>query len=266
MLKCLYRQVVDICHKPLYYIIAICQKGVAMPRPQRCRCIDTYPDHWSFAPQDMEGKETIIMSLDEYEAIRLLDQKGLKQEECAEKMGVARTTVTAIYESARKKLADFLVLGKMLRIEGGSYRLSQQDIGEVMQKGDKTMRVAVTYDNGNIFQHFGRTEQFKLFDIEEGKVVNDQIIDTNGNGHGALAGFLKTAGADALICGGVGPGAQNALAEAGITIYAGASGDADAAVQSLIEGKLPESGEATCDHHGHGDHEHHACGHSGRCN
>ena len=119
MLKCLYRQVVDICHKPLYYIIDICQKGAAMPRPQRCRCIDTYPDHWSFAPQDMEGKETIIMSLDEYEAIRLLDQEGLKQEECAEKMGVARTTVTAIYESARKKLADFLVLGKMLRIEGG---------------------------------------------------------------------------------------------------------------------------------------------------
>ena len=232
-----------------------------MPRPQRCRCIDTYPDHWSFAPQDAEGNDTIIMSLDEYEAIRLLDKEGLRQDECAEKMGVARTTVTAIYESARKKLAECLVCGKVLRIEGGSYRLSQQDIGEVMLKGDKAMRVAVTFENGEIFQHFGRTEQFKLVDVEDGKIVGKQVVGTNGNGHGALAGFLKAAGADALICGGIGPGAQNALAEAGITIYAGASGNADAAVQDFIAGKLPESGEATCDHHGHGEHGHHDCGH-----
>lgn len=232
-----------------------------MPRPHRCRFIDKYPDYWSFAPQDAEETETIIMSLDEYETIRLLDMESLKQEECAEKMGVARTTVTAIYESARKKIAECLVSGKTLRIEGGSYRLSEQDIGDVIPKGEGAMRVAVTYDNGEIFQHFGRTEQFKLFDIEGSSITAEQVIDTNGSGHGALAGFLKTAGADALICGGIGPGAQNALAEAGIRIYSGASGNVDAAVQSLIEGKLSERGEATCDHHSHGEHEHHDCGH-----
>ncbi len=234
-----------------------------MPRPQRCRFIDTYPDHWSFAPQDTATDETIIMSLDEYEAIRLLDKEGMRQDECAEKMGVSRTTVTAIYDSARKKLADCLVSGKILVIEGGSYRLSEQDIGEVIPKGDNEMRIAATYENGNIFQHFGKTEQFKLFDIEDGKVVNTQVIDTNGSGHGALAGFLKTAGVDALVCGGLGQGAQRALAEAGIKLYAGASGDADAAVQSLLDGTLPENGEATCDHHGHGDHGDHECGHHG---
>lgn len=234
-----------------------------MPRPQRCRFIDTYPDHWSFAPQDTAGDETVIMSLDEYEAIRLLDKEGLRQEECAEKMGVSRTTVTAIYESARRKLADCLVCGKVLRIEGGSYRLSDQDIGEVIPKGEKEMRVAVTYENGNVFQHFGHTEQFKLFDIEDGKLVNTQVIDTNGTGHGALAGFLKAAGAETLICGGLGQGARNALAEAGIKVYAGAAGDADAAVKSLIEGSLPENEAVSCDHHGHGEHGHHEHGEHG---
>ena len=116
------------------------------------------------------------------------------------------------------------------------------------------MRVAVTFDNGEVFQHFGRTEQFKLFDIEEGKINQEQVIDTNGNGHGALAGFLKSAGVEALICGGLGQGAKNALDEAGITVYSGVSGDVDTAVQNFIDGKITVQNGATCDHHGHGDH------------
>ena len=68
------------------------------------------------------------------------------------------------------------------------------------------MRIAVTYENGDIFQHFGHTKQFKLYDIEEGKIVKEQIVDTNGQGHGALSGFLTNAGVEALICGGIGGG------------------------------------------------------------
>ena len=232
-----------------------------MARPHRCRMIDTYPDHWSFAPLDEADSEIVIMSLDEYETIRLLDKEGLKQEECAERMGVARTTITAIYESARRKIAECLVDGKILQIEGGNYRLSEQNQAEVEPKGEEEMRVAVTYDNGEVFQHFGRTETFKLYDIEDGRVMQEQVIETNGTGHGALAGFLKTAGADVLICGGLGQGAKNALAEAGIKVYAGASGNTDATVRNFIAGTLSEKGEATCDHHGHGEHEYHDCGH-----
>ena len=80
-----------------------------MPRKQRCRWIDSYPDHWSFSPAEPSESGPVVMSLDEYEAIRLLDHLGLTQEACAARMGVARTTVTAIYDSARKKLADALV-------------------------------------------------------------------------------------------------------------------------------------------------------------
>ena len=133
------------------------------------------------------------------------------------------------------------------------------------------MKIAVTYENGEIFQHFGHTEQFKFYDVEDGKIVNEQIVDTNDSGHGALAGFLKAAKVDALICGGIGMGAQNALADAGIKLYAGVQGPADAAAKALAEGTLEYDPDAHCDHHGHDhdgecghDHcgEHHCAGHN----
>ena len=121
------------------------------------------------------------------------------------------------------------------------------------------MRIAVTYENGQVFQHFGHTGQFKLYDVEDGKIVSSQIVDTNGSGHGALAGFLNMANADVLICGGIGMGARMALAEAGIKLFGGVQGDADAAAQAFVDGKLEYDPDARCDHHGH--EEQHDCGH-----
>ena len=126
------------------------------------------------------------------------------------------------------------------------------------------MRVAVTYDNGNVFGHFGRTEQFKVYDIEDGKIVSSNILDTNGEGCGALAGILSVANIDALICGGIGGGAVNAILGSGIKLYAGISGSTDAAVEALIAGTLDASGEANCDHYDHDHAEGHTCGH-GNC-
>lgn len=91
------------------------------------------------------------------------------------------------------------------------------------------MRIAVTYESGKVFQHFGHTERFKIYDIEEGKIMGEQVVDTNGSGHGALAGFLADLKVDSLICGGIGGGAQMALAQAGIRLYGGVSGEADEA-------------------------------------
>ena len=118
------------------------------------------------------------------------------------------------------------------------------------------MKIAVTYDNGNIFQHFGKTENFKVYETEDQKVVSSEVISSNGKGHGALAGLLKDLGINVLICGGLGGGAQTALAEAGIEVCSGASGDADQAVESYLKGELVSAG-ANCDHH-HG--EGHSCG------
>ena len=118
------------------------------------------------------------------------------------------------------------------------------------------MKIAVTYENGNIFQHFGRTEAFKVYEVEEGRIVSSEVIGSNGAGHGALAGVLSQNGIDVLICGGIGGGAQSALAEAGIELCAGAQGDADQAVEAYLKGELVSAG-VTCGHHGEG----HTCGH-----
>ena len=229
-----------------------------MARKQRCRWIDGYPEYWSFRPEEGDSAEPVVMSLDEFETVRLLDREGLTQEQCAQRMGVSRTTVTAIYDSARKKLAEALVDGRGLRLGGGSYRLTDQGTEHIIQKGNMDMRIAVTYENGEIFQHFGHTEQFKLYDVADGSIVREQVVDTNGSGHGALAGFLKAAQVDALICGGIGMGAQMALAEAGVKLYAGVQGSADEAAKALAEGHLDYDPNARCDHHEHHDGD---CGH-----
>lgn len=305
-----------------------------MPRPRRCRRICREPAYESFMPQGISCGEEIVLTLDEYEVIRLVDLEKLTHEQCAGQMDISRTTVTEIYESAREKLADSLVHGKILRIAGGNYRLCDgsalrycqkacKKAGDTVSqnipisteticastkhpagiplrtetmydltkhptgiplctetmcksmkhptgiplctenmcksmKGANNMRIAVTYENGAIFQHFGHTEQFKLYDIEDGKVTAEKIMDTNGQGHGALSGFLTEAGADILICGGIGGGAQMALAEAGIKLYGGVSGMADDAVKAYLAGNLDFNPNVQCNHHGH---EHgHSCG------
>lgn len=125
------------------------------------------------------------------------------------------------------------------------------------------MKIAVTYEDGQVFQHFGHTEAFKFYDVAEGKIAASQVVGTNGSGHGALAGFLKSHNVDTLICGGIGGGARTALAEAGIKLYPGASGDADAQVQALLAGTLQYDPDTQCAHHDH-DHGGAGCGH-GSC-
>lgn len=126
------------------------------------------------------------------------------------------------------------------------------------RKEMRMMKIAVTYENGNVFQHFGHTEQFKIYDVSDGKVVSSQIVGTDGNGHGALAGMLSDRNVDTLICGGIGAGAQAALSEAGIQLYGGVTGSTDEAVNALLEGKLSFDPDVHCDHHDH-DHQGEGC-------
>lgn len=244
-----------------------------MARPTRCRRICMEPAYESFTPQGIPSGEQVILSIDEYEVIRLVDLEKLTHEQCARQMDVSRTTVTEIYESAREKIADSIVHGKILLIAGGNYRLCDGSAHRYCQKkckkaaqesmcrsekGAEDMRIAVTYENGEIFQHFGHTEQFKLYDIEDGKITAEKIVDTNGQGHGALSGFLTAEGVKVLICGGIGGGAQAALAEAGIQLFGGVSGAADDAVKAYLAGNLSFNPNVQCNHHGH-DHGH-SCG------
>ncbi len=119
------------------------------------------------------------------------------------------------------------------------------------------MRIAIPYENGQVFQHFGHTERFKVYDVENNEIVLATTVNTNGSGHGALADILKKLHVDTLICGGIGGGAKRALAEANIRLFGGVSGDADTAAEDLLKGTLAYDSEATCDHHGEN--------HSGGC-
>lgn len=241
------------------------------------------PKYDMFIPQGSEGNDVISLRFDEYEVIRLIDLERETQEQCAVQMDISRTTVAEIYESARTKLADSLVNGKPLTISGGHFRicdgskdvsascpytqthshfLTQQfvpcTIARLLKGMVNKMKIAVTYDNenGEIFQHFGHTEQFKLYDIEDGKIANSQVVSADGFGHGALAGFLSNLKVDTLICGGIGGGAQAALADVNIRLYGGVQGNADAAVQELLNSSLSYDPDVHCNHHEEG----HACG------
>jgi len=122
------------------------------------------------------------------------------------------------------------------------------------------MRIAVTYEDGNVFQHFGHTECFKVYDIENNRVQLGTTINTNGSGHGALADILKKCNVDTLICGGVGVGAKRALSEAEIKLYGGVQGNADEAVENLLAGTLTYNPDVSCDHHGEHHGDEHSCG------
>ena len=120
------------------------------------------------------------------------------------------------------------------------------------------MKIAVTYENGEVFQHFGHSEQFKVYEVDDGKVVSSVVTGTDGSGHEALASLLADRAVDVLICGGIGAGAEAALTEQGIELYSGVSGSADEAVEAYLRGDLVSAG-VNCDHH---HEEEHSCGDS----
>ena len=250
-----------------------------MPRPRQFRRVCHFPRTLSFIPEgEGKEKEPVILTVDEFETIRLIDREGLSQEECSVVLGVARTTVQQIYGIARQKLAEVIVDGRPLQIRGGDYQLCRGEApacgrGECYKqkyhtqyekpKGETIMRIAVTYENGEIFQHFGHTQQFKVYDVQDGKILSSQVVDTGSSGHGALAGVLTALNADVLICGGIGGGAQMALAAAGIRLFGGVSGNADAAVEAFVSGNLAYNPDVRCNHHDHHHGEGHTCGSHG---
>ncbi|MBR4038759.1 MAG: DUF134 domain-containing protein [Clostridia bacterium] len=246
-----------------------------MPRPSKRRRICDLPPCRRFEPCGAQEESLpVILTLDEYETIRLIDFLSLTQEQCAIQMCVARATVQAIYGSARAKIARSLVMGSPVEIGGGDVVLCERGDeggqcavcpgrGRIKNGRNTFMKIAVTYDNGQIYQHFGHCAQFKLYEIEEGKVVSTKILDATGSGHSLLAGFLMMNGVDDLICGGIGGGAQVALRGFGIRIHGGVQGDADEAVASLLAGTLQASDAPNCSHHDAHHGADHVCGEHG---
>ena len=224
-----------------------------MARPVKNRIIQSIPTSEGFVPVGYDNHkeyDRVIMTVDEYETIRLIDYAGENQETCAESMGISRSTVTNIYDSARKKISDALINEKILLIEGGNYDISDENckIGSIDCENRK-VTIAVPYRDGQIVQHFGQCETFKFYHISNNKLQDSEVVNATGYGHGTLVTFLKERNIDILICGGIGAGAQNFLLEDGISFFAGVNGNADEAVEKLLTGSLQYSTNATCENH-----------------
>lgn len=237
-----------------------------MPRNPSPKTIRSTPPARIFIPTKSNPdtiRGGIIMLLEEWEALRLVDYAGLEQTTAALSMGISRQSVQMLVSSARSKLARAVVEGLPLHIQGDPENTGNNQTS--ITKRNSMMKIAVTTQHTQVFPHFGRTPEFYVVTAEDGKIVEESIIPAPAEGHGALVGFLVGQGVDALICGGVGGGAFNSLRAAGIQIYAGASGSVKEQVLSLLSGQLSQQGDANCDHHDEHDHNNdhggHGCGH-----
>ena len=203
-----------------------------------------------------EDLEDIFLGFDEAEALRLADLEGLYQEAAARSMGVSRQTFGLIVETARRKVADAVLNGKALRIEGGEVSVREQ--------GESIMKIAVPSRNGQVDEHFGHCKEFLVFRWEGGRLIAEPTV-ASGDSCGCKSGIaseLARAGVTHLVAGNMGEGALRVLGANGIAVTRGATGDAQAAALSFAQGSLADSGVG-CGHHehGHGHEEGHSCEH-----
>ena len=190
-----------------------------MPRPSRCRRVCCEPLVRLFAPQGGEELTPVVLLVEEYEAIRIVDLEKRTHDQCAQQMQISRTTATEIYEKARFKIADAIVNGKPLVIEGGNYRICQETnccacAGRCRRKtvaqsaaqdeiqGVSHMKIALPVKNDAIFQHFGMAPNFKIYEVQDGHIVSTETIAASGHGHAAVVNLLVKNAVDCVICGG----------------------------------------------------------------
>ena len=253
-----------------------------MPRPKKQRRVCPLSKERRFS---VEGNAPALeIRADELEALRLCDLEELSQTEAAARMGVSRGTLQRLLYSAHRQIAFALVRGRSIHLEpppesrcaeaGGCRKKCRfcRNKRKTTPKGGKNMIIAVTSANGEVFQHFGHTPEFTIYETKGEKLLGPRVVPTGENDHGALAGILDALGVEVLICGGIGGGAQMALDEIGVQVVGGASGKVADVVAAFLKGELEVNPDFQCHHHDHdgdrkcGDHGcgEHKCG-GGSC-
>jgi len=230
-----------------------------MPRPLSGRRVACCMSLRAFKPVGAPARELdeVVLSLDQAEAIRLADLEGLYHEAAALRMGVSRQTFGRIVELARRTIADAIINGKYLRIEGGEV--------VVAREGERPMKVAVPAREGLVDAHFGHCEHFMVYSLDADKRVSSEERLDSQEGCGcksSIVGVLARMGVTHMVAGNMGEGAVRVLQAHGISVTRGASGDAREAVEHFVAGTLVDSGEACAGHagqRGHGNHGGHDC-------
>lgn len=219
-----------------------------MPRPVSDRTVRLAIASPLWKPAGIPAKdlEELRLGLDEAEAIRLADLEGLYQEAAARRMGVSRQTFGRILEEGRRKVADALINGKALRIEGGS----------IVEREETVMhdKIAVPTKAGMVDAHFGHCEYFTVFDIKDGAVASSKRVGSpEGCGcKSDIASTLARDGVTLMLAGNMGDGAVRVLKAKGIDVVRGASGQAQKVVEEWLAGRVSDSGEGCAEHGAHG--------------
>ena len=242
-----------------------------MPRPEKQRRVCPLSKERRF---NTDGNAPALeIRADELEALRLCDLEELSQTEAATRMGVSRGTLQRLLYSAHRQVAFALVRGRSIHLDPPTESRCAQADGcgrkcrfcrnqrKTTPKGGKNMIIAVTSANGEVFQHFGHTPEFTLYETKGDELLGPRVIPTGGSGHGALADILDALGAEVLICGGIGGGAQMALDEIGVKVVGGASGKVADVVAAFLKGELEVNPDFQCHHHDHD--AGHKCGEHG---
>ena len=242
-----------------------------MPRPEKQRHICPLTDARRFSTDG--NAPALTIRADEREALRLCDLEELSQQEAAARMGISRGTLQRLLYSAHRQIAFALVRGRSINLDpptagrcaeaggcGKRCRFCRKN-RKITSTGGKTMIIAVTSANGEVFQHFGHTPEFTIYETKGDELLGPRVIPTGEKGHGALADILDALGVEVLICGGIGGGAQMALDEIGVQVVGGASGRVADVVAAYLKGELEVNPDFRCHHHDHDSG--HKCGEHG---
>ena len=234
-----------------------------MPRPYKSRNIQEKPLCCKFSPEKIGEAGSVILTLDEYEVIRRCDHERLSQENCATVMQISRTTVQRIYASARLKIAEAIVLSKVLEIEGGPVSVVDRDIYEsslTNEKGEISMKIAIGLDGEKVSGHFGQCNDFRIVEVQNNLVVHQEDLHEEVHVHQERPQFLKDKGVDVLIMNGIGKGAYNRLIALNIKCVSGEDKSVEDALASYLNQTLTTLIEAHecsgCGSHDHKDHNH----------
>jgi uncharacterized protein len=236
-----------------------------MVRPQKCRTVSALPDVTYFKPAGipLRDLEEVCLSVEEAEALRLKDLEGLEQEQGAEKMNISRPTFQRVLASARQKVADALLNGKAIRIEGGNFQvipvtpscLDKQNI-TYKNKGGRFMKYAMPVSGNRLMSHFGQANEFMLLDVDQdGRVVKKETITVTPHSCGTLPGELAKRGVSVVLAGGMGMGPRMAFQQSNIEVVLGVTEpDPETAVVAYVNHTLEtgvnacEHGDTVCDH------------------
>ena len=227
-----------------------------MPRPVRSRRVACAPAAILFKPAGIPASELpdVVLALDEFEALRLADHEGLYQEAAAMRMGVSRQTFGRIVESARHKVADALVNGKALRMEGGKTVMHEQ--------GASAMKIAVPTKEGNVDAHFGHCGYYSIYTVADDRIIAEDKMNASKECgcKSGIAGELARSGVSVLVAGNIGEGAVRVLGSFGISVTRGAAGPAKSAAEAFLAGTLKDTGTNCAAHDSHEAGGHEGCG------